>query len=309
MKTQQYGEGELIREHLLAALAHNNRTKFLNICQSNQSTILGCFQAWKAVPETTRSDPARLKFYLQMLHFTAQVFQSIGHPELLESLVGGDDNPLPRWRKRITTAFALSEAGEFEESTADLLSVLKEMDGCSGTAIDYLRSRVLGRLGTNAFRTGNMGKAREYAERARDDCARTGDRNGVRVYRENLQAVRVVEIRSTGSEIGTQLTRIMTEVVKVQELSDMGRYRRSNELLHELLNSMARGVGQPEDYLGKMYGLIGSNYFKLHDKERAREFTEMALRECERVGDDYGVMIYTSNLDTISRESKDDVTL
>lgn len=309
MKTQQNGEAALIREHLLAALAHNNRTEFLNICQSNQSTILGCFQSWKGVPETTRSVPARLKQYVQMLHFTASVFQSIGHPELLESLVGGDDNPLPRWLKRIRAAVELREAGEFEESTADLLSVLKEMNGHSGPAIDYWRPRVLGHLGTNSFRTGDMGKAREYAERARDDCARMGDRNGVRVYRENLQTVRAVEMRSRGSEIGTQFTRIMTEVVKAQDLSDMGRYRRSNDLLHELLNSMAQGVGQPEDYLGKMYGLIGFNYFKLHDKERARVFTEMALRECERVGDDYGVMIYTSNLDTISRESQDDVTL
>ncbi len=268
-----------------------------------QSTILACFASWKVVPEAIRGDPASVDRYARTLMYTADLFRSLGHPELLESLSGKRDNPITRWQEQLTTATELGAAGEFERSTALLQGILQAMEGMSGTAIDHVRPKILGLLSTNALNTGDFGASQDYAERARAGCERIGDRDGVRIYRENLQILRAVQAKTGAPGAATGLTRILTAIAEAQDLSDSGRYLRSNAILHDLWTSLAQGQEQlGEDYLGKVYGLMGSNYFKLQDAQLARDFTEMALRECKRLGDDYGAMIYASNREVISRK-------
>jgi hypothetical protein len=51
-----------------------------------------------------------------------------------------------------------------------------------------------------------------------------------------------------------------------------------------------------DEILPKHYGLLGHAYFLAGNRESARTFTVKARNYCERIGDQEGVAIYTSNL-------------
>ncbi len=95
----------------------------------------------------------------------------------------------------------------------------------------------------------------------------------------------------------------------------LNRYHRKATSVFDwqVLNVMSRGrpgaliylpiPDQAVDYQVNRRGLLGSNYFRLGDLQRAREHTERALEECEKNGDDDGVRIYRDNLRVITAQA------
>jgi hypothetical protein len=93
-------------------------------------------------------------------------------------------------RRAIAQAQDFSDDGECERSTAILTAVLAGLD--RGLMQRY-RAKVLGQLGWNAVRTGDLGTARRYTETALSECRTSGDEDGVRIYSANLAEIESLE--------------------------------------------------------------------------------------------------------------------
>jgi len=55
-----------------------------------------------------------------------------------------------------------------------------------GSAVDFYRPRVLGKLGIALFQAGDADRARDMTRQARDICRQLGDEDGVQAYETNL---------------------------------------------------------------------------------------------------------------------------
>jgi len=87
---------------------------------------------------------------------------------------------------------------------------------------------------------------------------------------------------------------VLTEVYRVYE---SGMYFDSVAMLLPIIAGLERVGGSTRDeWLGKMFGMLGLSYFRIHDWNRAKEFTQRALTECERTHDEAGVNAYRANL-------------
>lgn len=96
------------------------------------------------------------------------------------------------------------------------------------------------------------------------------------------------------------ITRWVREFTRASHLSETGQYQESNAALLKILDEMQGSLGSAiDDSRPKVYGLLGTNFFRMDDPGQARKYTELALRDCERTGDQEGVSIYTENLATL----------
>lgn len=288
---------EAIRAALFAALSQQDSQTFARLCQKHWNTIVENFQYWARLPESVRDDPQATNFWVQALINIAQYFQSQGQPELMYILAGDTaDNPVVRWQDGLAEAQQLYEEGHYATSNDLLLRMLKEMEGATGSAIDNLHSKMYGSLGVNFFRLGDLEHAQHYTELALKECQRTGDQAGIEIYRENLQSVQAAFDERSGG----RMVQVRTTIAQAQDLSDALNYQASNQLLKDLLKQHQADVLQ--DYLPKIYGLLGSNYFHLGEMVRAQENTELALQISRRNDDRAGVRVYQTNLEIISQE-------
>jgi len=98
------------------------------------------------------------------------------------------------------------------------------------------------------------------------------------------------------------------QVAKAQDFSDNLQYEYSNKLLERILIDIELNP-ELRCYRSKVYGLMGSNNFRLGDLQHARWRTELAIRDCESDGDDTGIGIYKENLQIISKKEVDVNTL
>jgi hypothetical protein len=115
--------------------------------------------------------------------------------ELLDVLVLSRAHPLEgarviACRRAIAQAQDFSDDGECERSTAILTEVLAGLDRVS---MQRYRAKVLGQLGWNAVRTGDLGAARRNTETALAECRTSGDEDGVRIYSANLAEIESLE--------------------------------------------------------------------------------------------------------------------
>lgn len=296
-------EGERVRDLLFAALHDGRQDEFFHACQNHQSIILKTFSSWKFVPEKMYGDPSAIEKYAQNLLHIAKTFKSEGHSQLMTSLAAqnGNDTAAISWEQRVVRATQMSDIGDYEKSNSILQVILHDMEGGNGSheAVrdHHLFPKILGRLGKNALLMDDIPTAVTYTKRALEACEQRGDHAGVHIYRETLQIAETVMTLSLGTEIAVHLSSIIDSIINAQQLSDKGRYLKSNIILQELLMNLSKNETNVGDvYRGKIYGLLGSNHFKLGDRDEAREFTNMALQECERVGDGYGSKIYKFNL-------------
>jgi tetratricopeptide (TPR) repeat protein len=297
-RDRRTAEADSVRDALISAVRRSDLDELVRLCNQHAALIFNSFKTWQRVPPGIRDNQDARNTYGQMLIRIGQLFESAGHPELLASLMPEDaDNPIVRWRSGSLEARQLSEAGRYQESNALLHQILEEMKGAWGSAIDEYRPKIYGWLGTNYFRLDNLGQSGRYFELALRDCERTGDRKGVVIYSENLQSLLAANPESV-------FTEVRKDIAKAQDLSDSLRYEDSNSILQKVLDNMNRDTAA-QAYRPKVHGLLGSNYFRLGDLQRAREQTEQALEECERVGDDDGIRIYKENLRVISAPAPD----
>ncbi|GAA0531174.1 hypothetical protein GCM10011581_27960 [Saccharopolyspora subtropica] len=293
-----------MRDQLFATYRRGDEPAFLRLCQQNADVVVRCFDEWAVVPEEIRHDQQAVGTWGRTLVAIAQVLAALGHPGPMRRILPtGPENPLHRWADAYRRAQQRSELGEFAASSERLRALLADMAGASGSAVDDLRAKILGLLGTNDLKQGRLADAIRYTEQALRQCEANGDAEGVRIYTENLDAALVAKAVEDRTPAAAQLVRAREAIAFAQHLSDTGRHQASNDVLDRLRGELD-GDHAGARYLGKVHGLIGLNHFRLGDLAAARRHTERAIAECRRRADPVGVRIYTANLATIDAQDR-----
>jgi hypothetical protein len=204
---------------------------------------------------------------------------------------------------RACDGFRLAEKGAYRESNEVLESLLADLEHAHGPAVDDVRGKLLGLVGTNYWHLGNLERSRAFTVEALLECRRIGDGIGVRTYRTNLRFLNNEPISNNPRMIALEID-VLKQLTRSQRLSDQSLCKESNELLEGI--SRAKGSEQSliiDRYRGKINGLIGENYFVLGNSSMAQRYTEAAINDCRRFGDEDGVRIYTHNLEAITRSA------
>ena len=276
-----------LRDALFTAAAEGDAEAFESLCRTYLDAILAEFPEWTRVPEELRADHDAVQWWIAVVMRIAQQLDHMGYPEPLERITGGD-NPIVRWERSLLRAQALNESGERDAAAELIQATLEDMEGASGGVVTELRPKALGQLATIHFHRGDLEAARRSMTLAREECRASGDVDGVRIYTESLATVDAVEFGGPAADRRMR-------VARAQDLSDGARYRASNELLEKVLDELEEG----DSLHAKACGLLGLNLYRLQDMPGARRWTERALEACRRLDDEFGVTIYSTNLEAI----------
>ena len=294
---------EKLRCRLFDALSQDDRQLLAQLYADHHQTIVANFKAWAQVPAEIQSNAEAIHAWGRALHTVAQHLDALGIPGPLTWMT---DTRRPhivnRWHRALERARLLGQADRVDEAYKILKWLLREVDSVQSEFSRDLRPKVLGLLGSNRFGAGDLAVAIEWTSRAFSECQRLGDGEGMRVYRDNLQALNVLQLLRIDPAAGEHLLRWRRVVVKAQDLSDRGHYQRSNNLLQEALHAIGDDEHSPlREYRAKVLGQLGWNYFQLQDRPSARTHTEQALEVCQTTGDEDGIRVYTVNLATIEK--------
>jgi hypothetical protein len=135
-----------------------------------------------------RTDQQALASYGEMLITVARLFEQQGEDGPMASLRGDPvANPIEGWNTQVAAAQQLTDQGRHAEAAAILSALLATMEGIRGSAIDFYRPRVLGKLGVALYQAGDVGRAMAVTAEARDFCRSIGDEEGVSAYTTNLE--------------------------------------------------------------------------------------------------------------------------
>ena len=180
-----------LRRALFAAIAERDNARFVELVNGHTATILASFASWAVVPVEVRTDPVALPIYANGLIALAEVFANGGRPELMEILhgAGRGPNPIERWQALFREADAHAQAGRHRDAIGILETMLAEFAKTTGTAIDAYRPKVFGMLGMSFFRIGDLSNAARRTQEALEDCRRTNDAEGERIYAGNLEVI------------------------------------------------------------------------------------------------------------------------
>jgi tetratricopeptide (TPR) repeat protein len=133
--------------------------------------------------------------YARTLFLVATVFERSGDPSLKDLLTGPPgENPIAQCQEEVKRAESLVDQGRVAEGIVILRATLEDMRSVTGTGVDFLRPRVLGRLGIALAKSGNRTEAINVTRKALELCRQAGDDEGVRAYSTNLDTFGTYEI-------------------------------------------------------------------------------------------------------------------
>ena len=294
-----------LQQALFDAIEARDADAFNSLAQRYRDAIASEFPSWLKVPESIRADPQAADRYVHTIFTIAQTFANAGVPSLLEQLTPRDEtNPIVIWKRRAAEAQSLSEAGEYEASSAALLAILAEIETATGTAVENLRPKLLGRLGFNALHQNDCQAALDFTARAYEAGRAAADLEAMASYYENLQSLRLIAAIDHDPERGNRVLQLRRIVVRAQDAADAGRYRASLEALDAAVEMHSTADSDPlvEALMPKIIGLRAFNHLKLGQADQARRHTTSALERARALGDSEGVRIYSANLEVLDRE-------
>ncbi len=270
-----------LREMLFAA----SDDELEALCMRHRDEIVAAFEAWLVVPEAIRDDQEALeRLFLNVSRVAAQLHE-LGEDRPLARL-DGEGTPVDTWHRQLTQVDELLEAGYWERAVAVLQECVASLEQASGAFVDDLRAKAHGKMAVAFLGLEEFDRARTFTIAALASCKATGDLDGIRTYRENLDVLDAI----VGDE---SLVAVRNEVVAAQKLSDRGDYALSVETLTQLIER------DRVHYQAKISGLLGLNLFHLGDLDRARELTSTAVEISRAQDDPHGVVVYTENLRVI----------
>lgn len=291
------GTPDELRNALFDAILQGADDRVLALCNRYAAAIVEHFQKWTSLPPEVRADERAVQAWAHCLMTLADLFEANGIPDLMDRLTGRADNPIRRWQDTFARADALASTGRYDESTRLLCSMLDELRGAQGNAVDDILPKIYGMLGSNAFHVGDRREAERLTRLALEECRQSGDRGGVSTYTENLHMLQAAEAAEADDEPSRRLLRIRATLARAQDLSDQARYDRSNAVLHDALAEITAAANGPgADLRAKALGLLGLNYHRLGNRPHALEYTRVALDDCRSRGDDLGIRVYTLNM-------------
>jgi hypothetical protein len=157
------------------------------LVRDRRETIVAEFGDWMTVPASMRDDAPLLERYGEMLMAVARIIEREGDPSLVKRLEGDPaDSPVELWNEQIAIAATLSEQGRLADAVKILSALAAQMEPLRGSAVDFYRPRVLGKLGVALFHAGDHARAIDVTRQARDLCRQLGDDEGVSAYETSL---------------------------------------------------------------------------------------------------------------------------
>ena len=176
-----------LRTRLVTLVMRKDLDAFARLVRERRETIAGEFADWLTVPKSMQDDQPLLEHYGEMLLAVARIVDHDGDGRLLKMLEGDPaDGPVESWNEQVAMAASLSERGRFAEAAQVLASLVGRLDTLRGSAVDFYRPRVLGKLGIALYQAGDVAAAHDATRQARDLCRRLGDEDGVQAYETNL---------------------------------------------------------------------------------------------------------------------------
>lgn len=180
-----------LRSQLISLVARKDLASLAALVRERRETITAEFPDWTTVPMVMQDDPQLLEQYGEMLLAVARIIEHDGDSSLAAMLEGDPaDAPVEAWNEQIAIAAALSDQARFTDA-AQVLSLLADrLAMMRGSAVDFYRPRVLGKLGIALYQSGDISRGREVTREARDICQHLGDEDGVQAYEGNLRNMR-----------------------------------------------------------------------------------------------------------------------
>jgi tetratricopeptide (TPR) repeat protein len=179
-----------LRDALFEAVTASNTRVIKKLVTSHLERTIALFPTWKILPPTVRSDPSQTKRWAEGLMTVASVVAALGNDSLIAQLYGKpEENIIVSWQDAFLAAQADENAGNHALAIETLEQMLEKTSGLTGTAVDDLLPKTYGLLGTAYYRAGQQERARAFTSRAREHCARIGDREGVEIYSANLRMI------------------------------------------------------------------------------------------------------------------------
>ena len=177
-----------LRSQLISLVARKDLPALAALVRQRRETVMAEFRDWTTVPMAMKEDPQLLEQYGEMLLSVARIVEHDGDASLVKMLEGDPaDAPVEIWNEQIAIAAALSAQARFADA-AQVLSLLADrLALMRGSAVDFYRPRVLGKLGVALYQSGEIIRAREVTTQARDICQQLGDEEGVQAYDANLR--------------------------------------------------------------------------------------------------------------------------
>ena len=172
---------------LTAAMDAGDEAAFVELVERHQDEIIDDVDAWTYFPADFPEDPDASERYLHMVMIVGRVLADrFGRPELLE-LLTEDPGPeqLHEWGEALERADAVMETNP-DEAKAILDEALQLGSGLAGPGIDRMVALTFGRLGTLAFRQGDLATARLRTGSALVAAVGARDLEGILAYLRNL---------------------------------------------------------------------------------------------------------------------------
>jgi hypothetical protein len=173
---------------LISLVARKDLRSLAVLVRERREAIAAEFKDWITVPMAMKDDQQLLEQYGEMLLSVARIAEHDGDPSLVKMIEGDPaDAPVEVWNEQIAMAAALSEQERFTDAAQVLSGLADRLAVMRGSAVDFYRPRVLGKLGVALYQAGDITRAREVTGQARDICEQLGDEDGVQAYDANLQ--------------------------------------------------------------------------------------------------------------------------
>jgi len=160
-------------------------------CAENRIKILEEFESWTKAPKKYRSSAKLIEEYGSAVLSVAQIFMENGDSTLIDALQPKEsDNPVDIWSNNLEVAQELQNSNNFADSIPCLEQTISEIEKMlGGTAVDFYLPRAHGLLGMAYYNTGNLKKAVESMQNAKNICEEIGDEDGTKIYNENLEFI------------------------------------------------------------------------------------------------------------------------
>ena len=164
---------------------HNDVEDLVELCNNNYQVILDNFEHWSKIPEDIQQSPEKLESYVNSLIFVADMFHQAGEDSLVK-ILNPSDNPIDQWQDQIVKAQELMAADKLEDSKQLLLSMIPELEQCSGNVREQLLPKVYGHLGIVCFYMDDIDNSIVNTNMALKLCRETNNLEGVVAYTGTL---------------------------------------------------------------------------------------------------------------------------
>ena len=182
------GAARDLRTELVTLVARKELNGLARVVREQRETIGAEFGDWLTVPIAMKEDPVLLEHYGEMLLAVARIVDHDGDPSLLKMLEGDPASaPVETWNEQIAVAASLTAQARFGDAVRVLVALVARLGELRGSAVDFYRPRVLGKLGVALYQSGEVDRARDVTQQALDMCRQLGDDEGVRAYETNLE--------------------------------------------------------------------------------------------------------------------------